>query len=224
MSAMTQNNSAKSGAPPSGRRRDSSSRDLLLDAAASLMSERGSVNFTFTDISARSGLNSALVRYHFGSKEGLLMALLERDAGGTFQALDRLVSADLDAASKLRRHIEGVIKIYHRHPYMNRLIGILSTEIDSETARFMSERFTRPLADAQRAILDQGVAEGRFRKIDPTLFYFSVIGACDHLFHARSALKHAFGIDQIDDDLRQRYARHLTDLLLGSVLLNPEQA
>lgn len=208
--------------PVRGRPRDSSSRDQLLDAAASLMSERGAVNFTFTDISARSGLNSALVRYNFGSKEGLLMALLERDAGSTFKALDALVSSDMDAVSKLRHHIEGVIKIYHRHPYMNRLIGVLGSEIDSETARFMSERFTKPLAKAQAIIMAQGRAEGVFREIDPTFFYFSLIGACDHLFHARSALKHAFGIDQIDDDMRARYARHLIDLLLGSVLTEPK--
>ncbi len=208
--------------PARGRPRDTSSRDQLLDAAASLMSERGSVNFTFTDISARSGLNSALIRYNFGSKEGLLMALLERDAGSTFKALDALIKSDLDATSKLRHHIEGVIKIYHRHPYMNRLIGVLGADIDSETARFISERFTRPLADAQRAILEQGRNEGIFRDVDPTLFYFSLIGACDHLFHARSALKHAFGIDQIDDDMRARYARHLVDILMGSILNEPK--
>ena len=150
------------------------------------------------------------------------MALLERDAGSTFRALDALISSDLNAIAKLRHHIEGVIKIYHRHPYMNRLIGVLGTEIDSETAQFMSERFTKPLAEAQRSILKQGRDEGVFRDIDPTLFYFSLIGACDHLFHARSALKHAFGIDHIDDEMRARYARHLIDMLLGSVLTEPK--
>lgn len=203
------------------RRRDTSSREMLLDTASALMSEGGSVDFSFVDISARSGLNSALVRYHFGGKEGLLLALLERDAGGTFEALETLVKSDLDAASKLRRHVEGVIKIYHRYPYMNRLIGALGSETNSTTARFISEHFTRPLAEAQRAILEQGIAEGVFRPIDPVLFYFSVIGACDHLFHARSALKHAFGIDTITDDLRRSYADHLTGILLGSIMISP---
>ena len=192
-----------------------------MDAASALMSEGGSVDFSFADISARSGLNSALVRYHFGGKEGLLLALLERDAGGTYVALEKLVNSKLDATSKLRRHVEGVIKIYHRYPYMNRLIGALGAETDSATARFISERFTTPLAEAQRAILAQGLSEGVFREIDPTLFYFSVIGACDHLFHARSALKYAFGVDSIDDDLRRRYAEHLVGILLGSIMANP---
>jgi AcrR family transcriptional regulator len=194
------------------------SADALLDAASALMIERNSANITFADIAEKSGLNSALIHYRFGGKTGLFRALLERDAGGTFPYLERLVRSDMPAIEKLRHHVHGVIKVYFRHPYMNRLIGALAVETDSDTARFISERFTRPLAAAQQAILEQGLAEGVFRPIDPMLFYFSLIGACDHLFYARHSLKWAFGIPDIDDDLRKRYAEHVTSLLLDSVL------
>lgn len=197
------------------------SADVLLDAASALMAERNSVDITFTDIAARSGLNSALIHYRFGGKAGLFRALLERDAGATFPHLQRLVAADLPAIEKLTHHIHGVIKVYFRHPYMNRLIAALAVETDSDTARFMSERFTRPLAAAQRAILEQGEREGVFRAIDPMLFHFSLIGACDYLFTARHALKWAFGVGEIDDTLRRRYADHITGQLLHSVLKRP---
>jgi AcrR family transcriptional regulator len=199
------------------------SADALLNATSALMIERNSVNVSFSDISDKSGLNSALIRYHFGSKSGLFIALLERDAGGTFSELEKLVQADMPAIQKLRHHIHGVIKVYFRYPYMNRLVGALSVETESDTAQFISERFTRPLADAQRSILAQGEAEGMFRAIDPVLFYFSLIGACDHLFHARHSLKFAFGIADIDDALRRRYADHVTDIVLNSVLIRPGQ-
>lgn len=196
-------------------------RDQLLDATSALMSERNSVSISLNEIALKSGLNSALISYYFGGKAGLFKALLERDAGGTFGALERLVQSDLDATTKLRRHVSGIILTYFRHPYMNRLIGALAVDTDSDTARFISERFTRPLAEAQRMILAQGRAEGVFRDIDPMLFYFSLIGACDHLFHARHSLKYAFGIDGIDDRLRQRYTDHVCTILLDSVLARP---
>jgi len=199
------------------------SAEALLNATSALMSERNSVNVTFSDISQRSGLNSALIRYHFGSKAGLFKALLERDAGGTFGELERLVVADMSAVQKLRHHIHGVIKVYYRYPYMNRLVGALSMDSDSDTARFISERFTKPLAEAQRAILQQGEREGVFRVVDPMLFYFSTIGACDHLFHARHSLRYAFDVDDIDDALRRRFADHICDLLLRSVMQRPER-
>ena len=198
-------------------RRSTGSADTLLNATSELMAERNSVDVTFADIAAKSGMNSALIHYHFGNKMGLYKALLERDAGSTFAALGRLVAADMPAREKLRAHIKGVIKTYHRYPYMNRLIGALSIDSDSEIARFIAERFTRPLADAQAAILHQGMAEGVFRTIDPMLFHFSLIGACDHLFHARHSLKFAFGVGEIDDELQHRYAEHTAGLLLDSL-------
>lgn len=197
-----------------------STRDLLLDATSALMIERNSVTVSLNDIAQKSGLNSALISYYFGGKAGLFKALLERDAGSAFGPLERLVQSDLDAVEKLRRHVSGIIRTYFRYPYMNRLIGALAVDPDSDTARFISERFTKPLAQAQQAILEQGRVEGAFRDIDPMLFYFSLIGACDHLFHARHSLKYAFGIDEIDDRLRQRYTDHLCTILIDSVLLD----
>ncbi|MBH0112032.1 TetR family transcriptional regulator [Novosphingobium sp. YJ-S2-02] len=205
-----------------GRRKKedkASTADLLLDATSELMVERNSAEVTFADIAEHSGLNPALIRYHFGSKAGLFMALLERDAGGTFHNLETLVAADMPADQKLRHHVFGVIKTYWRYPYMNRLVAALSLESDSEAARFIAERFTRTLSEAQRRILEQGEREGLFRKIDPTLFYFSVIGSCDHLFTARHSLKFAFGVEEIDDDLRIRYSDHVASILLDSVMV-----
>lgn len=195
-----------------------SSADALLDTTSSLMVERNTVDVTFADISERSGLNSALIRYHFGSKSGLFKALIERDVGKAFADLQTLITTDMPADVKLRHHISGIIKTYWRHPYMNRLVASLSLETETDAAQFMAEKFTRPLVEAQRAILEQGVAEGLFRDIDPMMFYFSLIGACDHLFNARHSLKFGFGIDDIDEDLRRRYSDHVTELLLQGVM------
>jgi len=182
------------------------------------MAERNSVDVTFSDIAKRSGVNSALIQYYFGSKSGLFMALLERDAGPTFDSLDKLVSANIPAPEKLRHHVSGVIKVYHRYPYMNRLIGSLSIDSESEAAQFIAERFTKPLAAAQSAILEQGEDEGVFHRVDPMLFHFSLIGSCDHLFHARHSLKFAFGVEEIDEDLQRRYAQHISKILLESIM------
>lgn len=194
------------------------SADALLSATSALMRERNSVEVTFSDISERSGLNSALVRYHFGSKIGLFKALLERDAGGTALELEKLVAADMTAEQKLRHHIHGVVKSYFRHPYLNRLIDLLLNEGDEETSRFIIERIVEPVAAAQRAILVQGEREGAFRAVDPTLFYFTLVGACDQIFHARQSLNRAFGIEAVDDEMRRQHADHVCAILLNGVL------
>ncbi len=48
----------------------------LLKAAGELMTERNSIDISLSELAKKSGINAALVKYHFGNKDGLLLALL----------------------------------------------------------------------------------------------------------------------------------------------------
>lgn len=50
----------------------------IMDAAQSLFAERGFESVALRDITADAGANVAAVNYHFGSKEGLIEAVLMR--------------------------------------------------------------------------------------------------------------------------------------------------
>lgn len=54
------------------------SRELILNAAAELFAEKGYRQTTFIDVAQRSGISRGSIPWHFGSKEGLLLAVLER--------------------------------------------------------------------------------------------------------------------------------------------------
>jgi len=196
-----------------------STRDLLLDATGALMTENNSTSVSFGEISIKSGINAALIRYHFGSKQGLLEALLERHAGDNFSALERLVNADWDPVEKMRLHIHGVVRLYQRVPFLNRLLISLQSESDSDIARYVMDRFTTPVVNAEKTILEQGQREGVFRDVDPLLFHFSLIGACDSIFHSRSALLQLMGVDTIDDKLRDRYAEHVSGMVMKGLMV-----
>ena len=89
--------------------RTPNTKDRLIAAAREIMVERNAVEFSLQDVAARSGLNSALVKYHFGNKDGLLLAILERDAELSLKQFDRLVARDMPATDKLRTHMSGII-------------------------------------------------------------------------------------------------------------------
>ncbi|MGH8175464.1 MAG: TetR family transcriptional regulator, partial [Steroidobacter sp.] len=84
---------------------DFSARDRLLDTASRLMSDRHSIDVSLSEIARHSGLNSALVKYYFGGKDGLLLALVEREAAVALRNLKALLQFDLSPTEKLRRHI-----------------------------------------------------------------------------------------------------------------------
>jgi AcrR family transcriptional regulator len=193
------------------------SRSQLLEAACSLMIERGSIDVSLSDIAQRSQLNSALVKYYFGSKNGLMMAVLEDVLGRGLDQMAGLISMQLKPVDKLKLHIKGIIRIYFQYPFINRLIHAMFEE--PEFAKRVAETINKPLANTQRQLLEQGVKEGVFKPIDPMLFYFIVLGACDHLFFGQQILAHAFGVERIDDDLRRSYTNTLLDLILGGILV-----
>ena len=102
-----------------------STAEKLLVAASELMIERAAIEVSLSDIAQKSGVNAALVKYHFGNKDGLLLALLARDAATEMSQLEYLISQPISPTAKLRLHIGGIIRAYHQFPYMNRLIHYL---------------------------------------------------------------------------------------------------
>lgn len=199
-----------------------SSRTQLLQAAAALMSERGSIEVSLSEIAQKSHLNSALVKYYFGSKNGLMMELVKEILGRALIQMSELVEMDLDPVEKLKLHIKGIITVYFRYPFVNRLIHAMFQTPD--TAKEVAETISKPLAETQRRLLEEAVAQGRIREIDPMLFYFIVLGACDHLFFGQHILHHCFGVDEIDDDLRRRYTDTLLDMVLTGLLIEKDGA
>jgi AcrR family transcriptional regulator len=84
----------KAGAGPDNAR----SRELLLDAAEALMSEKGYAATPVSAICLRAGVAPTSLYWHFGSKEGLLATVMERGAERWFAALPRW--AELDGAAE----------------------------------------------------------------------------------------------------------------------------
>ena len=192
--------------------------EKLLVAASELMIERASIEVSLSDIAQKSGVNAALVKYHFGNKDGLLLALLARDAATEMSQLEYLISQPISPTAKLRLHIGGIIRAYHQFPYMNRLIHYLLHESSAEAADEVSKFFVAPLLEFQRRLLAEGIKAGEFRNIDPVLFYTSLIGACDHLFFGRHAMSRATGVGPVTDEVCREYIKHMEALICGGML------
>lgn len=193
----------------------------LLKAAGELMIERNSIDISLSELAKKSGINAALVKYHFGNKEGLLLALLARDSQSEIENLDYLMRQPISPTEKLRLHIAGIIKAYHRFPYLNRLIHRLMYESNGKAAKEVSRFFAKPVFAFQRKLLEDGFEAGEFRKIDPALFNISLIGACDHLFHGRVAASPVLRIGAVTEEVRRRYVTHMTEMICGGILKPP---
>jgi AcrR family transcriptional regulator len=73
-------------------------RSSLLEAASTLFAERGPRNVSVRQIAETAGVNHGLVHYYFGSKDGLLTAVLDQCAAAV---ADEVVDVGVEDPSRL---------------------------------------------------------------------------------------------------------------------------
>ena len=194
-------------------------REQLLQTASAIMREGDVVDISLSELSLRSGLNSALVKYYFGNKAGMLKALLDRDMENIVKSVDALLAKDdMSPEAKLRLHISKCIDTYYDYPYLNRLLMRLVRDSDEAEAKRIADQYLLPLHRAYNRFIGEGVKAGVFRAINPQLFYFTVTGAADRFFSARLVLKHCFDQDTLTEELRDSYREHTVDFIMAGIL------
>jgi TetR/AcrR family transcriptional regulator len=193
-------------------------RDQLLKAASKIMRDGDTINLSLSELSLRAGLNSALVKYYFGNKSGLMQALLDRDMGNIVVSLSALVAKDIPPEEKLRRHISAVIDTYYQFPYLNRLLMQMVRDSAPAEAARIADLYLKPIAGAYSKLINEGVKAGKFRDVDPQMFYFTVTGAADRFFSARLVLRHCFDQDDISEEIRDQYREHTVELIMRGLL------
>jgi TetR/AcrR family transcriptional regulator len=195
-----------------------SARAQLIEAASQIMRDGDTIDLSLSELSLRAGLNSALVKYYFGNKDGLMHAVLDRDMDQIVSSLNALVAKDMPPEEKLRRHIAATIDTYFAYPYLNRLLMRLIRDSAPVEAGRIAERYLRPISRAYDQLIADGVKAGKFRDLDPQLFHFTVTGAADRFFSARQVLRHCYDQNDISEDMRDRYREHTVDLIMRGLL------
>jgi len=129
--------------PTKKQQQGEQSRELILDATERLMATRGYAATSINDIRKACGLPPSSIYWHFGSKEGVLAAVMERGAKRYFAAIP--TEADFE------RQLAAVIELQEQHPEFLRLFLLLSLERSHDPA----------VTEVLRRVRDQAIT--RFR-------------------------------------------------------------
>lgn len=153
-------------------------RERILDAALLSFGTRGYEATSLDAVAAGLGVRKQTILHHFGSKERLLEALIDRSAGELALALEEALAAAGPGFERVEALVRAVFRLAARRPELLGLVREIS-RLGALPALRMSEAL-ESLVERATAFLAAQMDAGTMRTQDPRLLllsaYSTVIG------------------------------------------------
>ncbi len=160
-----------------------STRERILQAALELIVDIGWANVTTRAISARAGVNNALVHYHFGTKDELLLAAAEVSFAQEMGAPLDAILATGDATEALVAAFRWMESTEPHSPMMVVFMEAAHQAVRDERVAAWIRQVLSAYFQAITAVVVAGQAKGDIdQSVDPESLAIVVAGLIDGLF------------------------------------------
>lgn len=147
----------------------------ILDAASEVFARKGFAGARVDEIAALAGVNKAMLYYRVGDKEELYRRVVLRGQQGFLSTLTSSVERCSTAVETMNSMVRGITG----KALKDRLIpSIILRELAGHGATLPGEARERlkETMDIIRSTVAAGIEEGSFRKVNPTVLQFMVLG------------------------------------------------
>lgn len=137
-------------------------KSRLLQAAVKLFVSRGYAATSVREIVEEAGVTKPVLYYHFGSKEGLYLHVME----AAFRQMAGIVEADMARGEsprvRLRRLADDLFALFETHVDEARLWYAIYYGPPQGAPFFDFDSNHKKVVDAVRRLLEEGIAAGEF--------------------------------------------------------------
>ena len=192
--------------------------ERIAAAALKAFSEKGFEGARTRDIAARANVTLGLVQYHFGTKDELWKATVERAFEEMEAGLDRVVAAssEEDPRAALGELVRAHVRFVAQH---TEFIRIMHDEGKRRgpRMRWMTDRHVKPLYDKVTPMIESAQKSGvLLADVHPMHFVYSLIGAVGMIFHQSEECKRITGIDPSSPEAIEAHSRTVESIFLGA--------
>ncbi len=198
-------------------------RQRLIAAGRALLAERDTDDFSVRDVAERAGLNISQVSYYFGSKDNLRLAIVLDDVGPFVETYRAIGRSSAPPSSKIADFIRTTIDAVCQTPYLHGLTIAIMRDFDERDAQRLARDSLQPIYLVARGIIEQGVAAGEFRRVDPLQTYTTIMGACINMFTSRAVFRFVFDERPNYPSRRDALAEHTIDMVLAGLKAAPPE-
>lgn len=191
--------------------------ERILLAALQAFSERGFDGARTRDIAARANVTLGLVRYHFGSKEKLWRAAVDRSFGELKGGLEVLLADPRghDERELLRLLLRAHVRFVAQNTEFIRIMHDEGKRRGTRM-RWLVDRYVKPLHAQLTPLIVRAQKKGILPSgIEPTHFVYVMVGAAGMIFHQAEECKRVSGIDPADPAAVEAHSRAVEALFLG---------
>jgi TetR/AcrR family transcriptional regulator len=154
------------------------SRAAILQAAAKEFSEHGIAGARTDAIAREARVNKALLYYYFKNKETLYGAVLDNAFSGMKTKVFQVLDSDLPPRKKIMAYVGAYFDFIASNQIYPKLMQremMRAREGHSEHIDRLVKTYFQPIYRRVGELLQQGIVEGEFRKVDPAHFVPSMV-------------------------------------------------
>ena len=191
-------------------------RERLLIATEKLLRILPPARVTIARVSQEAKVDPALVRYYFGNRAALLVAVVDRVTAHP----NRVVQPIGEPVAALASHVAQTIQLVRRAPFLHRLINEELDAVGTEESRARVRAMNLDLVDYYRRLLaaDSGPDGGKaLTDTDPLFLYIAVLGAADFFSAAQPLIRSLLPEDTDFEQLTADFQTFMSQLILNGL-------
>ncbi len=182
-----------------GRRETPGGRERLLRAAVRLFAAKGYAATSVRDLLRAAGVTAPVLYYHFGSKEGVFVALVRDGVERMETAVEEAIGHGGSAADRIRGYCRAIADVRRDYADVAWIVdAILSGP--AETAPPVDFRtLVRGRVRRLEGLVREGIRSQEIRKCDPRHASLALLGAVEVAARPRFFVPEGeSGADQLD--------------------------
>lgn len=200
------------------------SRAAILKAAVKEFAEHGIAGARTDAIAQAAHVNKALLYYYFKDKESLYEAVLEHVFSGLRDTVVPVLDTNAPPREKLLNYLGAYFDYIAANPRFPRVVQGEWIRTGSERTPQMqriAKEYFRPIYQKLGEVLQQGIAAGEFRAIDPMHFVPSMVAIIVFYFSAAPVIKSLMKIDPLAPERIAERRAFVMDFISNALFTRP---
>jgi AcrR family transcriptional regulator len=187
-------------------------RERLLIVTEKLLRTLPPARVTIARIAQEAKADPALIRYYFGNRAALLVAVVDRVTAHPQRNTQRIEQPTVALAD----HIARTVQLVRRAPYLHRLINDELEQAGTEESRVRVRAMNLDLVDYYRALLDADAGRDLV-DVDPLFLYVTILGVSDFFSSAEPIIRELLPEGTDMDNLTASFQEFLVKLVLDGL-------